>query len=68
MGANGFGLAGNLIALASGSAKLSAGIGAYGTAVSLYRRWIAHGNEVTFVKDTRLVVEATPRSASVLKP
>jgi hypothetical protein len=68
VGANGFGLAGNLIALASGSAKISTGIGAYGTAVSLYRRWIARGNEVTFVKDTRLALEATPRSASVLKP
>jgi len=68
VGANGFGLAGNLIALATGSAKVSAGVGAYGTAVSLYRRWIAHGNEVTFVKDTRLALEATPRNASILRP
>jgi hypothetical protein len=68
VGANGFGLAGNLIALATGSAKVSAGIGAYGTAVSLYRRWIAHGSDVVFAKNTRIVIEATPRGSSVLKP
>lgn len=68
VGANGFGLAGNVIALATGSAKVSAGIGAYGTAVSLYRRWFARGNNVIFAKNTRIVVEATPRGSSVLKP
>ncbi|QNI36124.1 hypothetical protein [Edaphobacter albus] len=68
VGANGFGLAGNIIALATGSAKVSAGIGAYGTAVSLYRRWFARGNDVVFAKNTRIVVEATPRGSSVLKP
>lgn len=68
VGANGFGLAGNIIALATGSAKVSAGIGAYGTAVSLYRRWFARGNDVIFAKNTRIVVEATPRGSSVLKP
>jgi hypothetical protein len=68
VGANGFGLAGNIIGLAGGSPELSAAIGAYGTALSIYRRWIARGTEVTFVRDTRLVLEATPRNASVLKP
>jgi len=67
VGANGFGLAGNFIALAGGSAQFSAGIGAYGTAVSIYRRWIARGKEVTFARDTRIVVEATPRGSAVLK-
>jgi hypothetical protein len=67
VGANGFGLAGNFIALAGSSAQLSAGIGAYGTAVSIYRRWIARGKEVTFARDTRIVVEATPRGSTVLK-
>ena len=68
VGANGFGLAGNLIALAGGSRNLSAGIGFYGTAVSVYRRWIARGREVTFARDTRIVLEATPREAPILKP
>lgn len=68
IGVNGFGLAGNLISLAGGSANLATGIGSYGTAVSIYRRWIARGKEVTFVRDTRIVVEATPRESAVLKP
>ena len=68
VGANGFGFVGNIIGLAGGSAKISTGIGAYGTAVSLYRRWIARGKEVTFAKDTRLVLQTTPRSSVVLKP
>jgi hypothetical protein len=68
VGANGFGFAGNIIGLAGGSAKISTGIGAYGTAVSIYRRWIARGREVTFAHDTRLVLQTTPRTATVLKP
>jgi hypothetical protein len=68
VGANGFGLVGNIIGLAGGSANVATGIGAYGTAVSVYRRWIAHGKEVTFARDTRIVVEATPRGSAVLKP
>jgi hypothetical protein len=68
VGANGFGLAGNLFSLAGGSPNVAAGIGAYGAAVSLYRRWIAHGHEVTFARDTRLVLQTTPRTAAVLKP
>lgn len=67
VGANGFGLAGNFIALAGGSAKFAAGIGAYGSALAIYRRWIAHGKDVTFARDTRIVVEATPRGSAVLK-
>ncbi len=68
VGANGFGLAGNIISLGGGSSNVAAGIGFYGAAVSLYRRWIAHGHEVTFARDTRLVLQTTPRTAAVLKP
>jgi hypothetical protein len=68
VGANGFGLVGNIIGLAGGSAKVASGIGFYGAATAFYRRWIARGHEVTFAKDTRLVIQTTPRSAAVLKP
>ena len=68
VGANGFGLIGNIIGLAGGSPNIASGIGAYGTAVSVYRRWIARGKDVSFVRDTRIVVEATPRGSAVLKP
>jgi hypothetical protein len=68
VGANGLGLAGNLISLAGGSPNIAAGIGAYGAAVAIYRRWISHGKEVTFARDTRIVLQTTPRNAAVLKP
>jgi hypothetical protein len=66
VGANGFGLAARIIVLAGTSPNVATGIGAYGTAVSLYRRWIAHGMDVTFARSTRLTIEATPRSSPVL--
>ena len=68
VGANGFGLAGNLISLAGGSAKVAAGIGFYGTAVALYYRWIAPGRQVSFARDTRIVLQTTARRAAALKP
>jgi hypothetical protein len=68
VGANGFGLAGNLISLAGGSSKVAAGIGFYGTAVAFYYRWIAPGHQVSFVRDTRIVVQTTARRAAALKP
>ena len=68
VGANGFGLIGNIIGLAGGAPKVAAGIGYYGAATSFYRRWIARGREVTFARDTRLVLQTTPRNAAVLKP
>lgn len=66
VGANGVGLAGNMIALAGGSPNFAAGIGAYGTAVAIYRRWIAHGHNVSFAHDTRIVLQATPRRSAVI--
>jgi hypothetical protein len=68
VGANGIGLAGNLIGWAGGSRYVAAGIGAYGTALSIYRRWIASGQQVSFPRDTRIVLQATVRRSAVLKP
>jgi hypothetical protein len=68
VGSNGFGLAGNIIGWAGGSRNIAAGIGAYGTALSLYRRWIANGHQVVFPRDTRIVLQTTPRKSAVLKP
>ncbi|MBS1821899.1 MAG: hypothetical protein JST61_07985 [Acidobacteria bacterium] len=68
VGANGFGLVGNIVGLAGGSKYVATGIGAYGTAVSLYRRWIASGHQVSFPRDTRLVLQTTARRSAVLKP
>lgn len=68
VGANGIGLVGNIIGWAGGSRYLASGIGAYGTALSLYRRWIASGHQVAFPRDTRIVLQARVRRAAVLKP
>ena len=68
VGANGFGLVGNVIGWAGGSKYVATGIGAYGTALSLYRRWIASGHQVAFPRDTRIVLQTTARKSAVLKP
>jgi hypothetical protein len=68
VGANGLGIVGNIVGWAGGSSYVAVGIGAYGTAVSLYRRWIATGHQVTFPRDTRIVVQTTARKSTVLKP
>jgi len=65
---NSIGVVGFIIGTASGSANISAGFGAYGAALSLYNRWIKRGSEVSFARDTRIIVQTTPRRAAVLKP
>jgi hypothetical protein len=65
---NSIGLAGFIAGAASGSANVAAGFGAYGAALSLYNRWIKRGREVSFARDTRIVVQTTPRRAPILKP
>jgi hypothetical protein len=67
-GAAGLGLAGTIIGLTGGSPNAVAGIGYYGAARAFYYRWIAHGQKIDFAKDTRIVVETTPRSSPALKP
>jgi len=65
---NSIGLIGFIVGTASGSANVSAAFGAYGAALSLYNRWIKRGGEVTFARDTRIVVQTTARRSQVLKP
>jgi hypothetical protein len=65
---NSIGLIGFIVGTASGSANVAAGFGAYGAALSLYNRWIKRGGEVSFARDTRIVVQTTARRSQVLKP
>jgi hypothetical protein len=65
---NSIGIVGFIVGTATGSANISAGFGAYGAALSLYNRWIKRGRDVTFAKDTRIVVQTTARRSQVLKP
>lgn len=67
-GAAGLGLVGTIAGLAGGSPYAAAGIGYWGAARAFYSRWIAHGQKITFAKDTRIVVETTPRRTAPITP
>jgi hypothetical protein len=67
-GAAGLGLVGTVVGLAGGSPYVAAGIGYWGTARAFYYRWIARGQKIAFAKDTRIVVETTPRRSAPIKP
>jgi hypothetical protein len=66
-GAAGLGLVGTIIGLTGGSPNAAAAIGYYGAARAVYYRWIAHGQKIDFAKDTRIVVETTPRNSAPMK-
>ena len=65
---NALGLVGFIVGTAAGQRNLAAGIGYYGTAIALYNRWIKRGAEVTFARDTRIVVQTTARRSAMLTP
>lgn len=67
-GAAGLGLVGTVVGLAGGSPYAAAGIGYWGAARAFYYRWIARGQKIAFAKDTRIVVETTPRRSAPIKP
>ena len=64
---NSVGLVGFILGTASHSANIAAGFGVYGAVLSIYDRWLHRGREVTFARDTRIVVQTTPRSSTTLK-
>jgi hypothetical protein len=63
-GAAGLGLVGAVVGFAGGSPYAAAGIGYWGAGRVFYARWIARGQKITFAKDTRIVVETTPRHSA----
>lgn len=58
---NGFGIIGRVVGIAVGSRGLAAGIGFYAAGLSFATRWIERGQNVTFVKNTRIEVTTTSR-------
>jgi hypothetical protein len=66
-GAAGLGLVGTVIGLTGVSPNVAAGIGYYGAARAVYYRWIAKGQKIDFAKNTRIVVETTPRRSAPMK-
>ena len=67
-GAAGLGLVGTVIGLTGVSPNVAAGIGYYGAARAFYYRWVAKGQKIDFAKNTRIVVETTPRHSAPIKP
>ena len=65
---NSLGILGFIVGTAAGQPNIAAGIGYYGAAISIYERWIKRGREVSFARDTRLVLQTTPRHSAVLHP
>jgi hypothetical protein len=61
VGSNGMGLIGRVVGMAAASRNLAAGIGFYGAGVSVYRRWLRHGRDITFPKDNRIDIEMSQR-------
>lgn len=66
VGSNGLGLAGRIVGMASASRDLAAGIGFYGAAISVYRRWLRRGREVEFPEYNRIDVEISERTGKEL--
>ena len=65
---NSLGVIGFIIGTAAGQRNIAAGFGYYGAAISIYERWIKRGREVTFARDTRLVLQTRPRRSMLLQP
>ena len=65
-GANGLGLIGTITGIAVSSRNLTAGIGFYGAALSVYRRWLRHGKEISFPKDNRVDIEISRQTGEKL--
>ncbi|MHB1938024.1 MAG: hypothetical protein ACYCOR_15750 [Acidobacteriaceae bacterium] len=57
---NGFGFVGRTVGILSGSPGVAAGIGFYAAGLSVGERWLIHGKNVTFVKNTRIEVTTVP--------
>lgn len=61
---NGLGLPGFLTGIAVNSAQLSAGFGFYGVSLSIYDRWIKRGTDVSFPRNTRVVLQTNMHTSN----
>ena len=63
---NGFALVGRALAISTGSNYVGGVIGAYGAARTEYSRFIAHGSDVSFPKNTRIEIEVDSITSEIL--
>ena len=64
---NSLGVIGFLVGTAGGWSNVAAGIGYYGTALAVWNRWIRHGTDVNFARDTRLVLRTSVRRSEPMR-
>ena len=64
LASNSLGTLGFVLGTAAQQADLAAGIGFYGTAISLYERLLRKGKDVAFPKNTRVVLQTTARRSA----
>ena len=57
---NGFGIIGRVVGIVAGSRSVAAGIGYYAAGLSFAERWLVRGQNVVFVKNTRIEVTTIP--------
>ncbi|HZL25912.1 MAG TPA: hypothetical protein VFC39_05225, partial [Acidobacteriaceae bacterium] len=62
---NGFGVIARVIALTSSNANVASGFGAYAFAKSVYFRFLTHGHDVSFPKDTEVEVQLSEREGAI---
>lgn len=65
---NSIGFIGFIVGTAAQQPNIAAGFGFYGAAISIYERIFHRGKEVAFPRDTRIVLQTTPRRAAAIKP
>ncbi|MDR3740437.1 MAG: hypothetical protein P4L40_15595 [Terracidiphilus sp.] len=65
---NGFGLAGRIAGMASGSRDLAAGIGFWAASLSIYDNFVSHGANVIFPRNTRIEIDTHTLHAPPLTP
>ena len=67
-GASGFKFVGMIVGIAAHSRVVSAGLGSYGAAMSIYSHFLARGRDVVYPKDMAMVIGLGTREASKAAP
>ena len=65
-GSNSLGLIGFIVGTAAQQPYFASGLGYYGAALAIWNRIFARGKEVTFAKDTRVVIQTTATRSAAL--
>jgi hypothetical protein len=65
---NGFGLITRLIAISTGSKWVGGAIGIAATGRTVYTRFIAHGRDVVFRRNSQVEIEVGPIHKSLVTP